>query len=83
MADNYGGWSASPDPAESPELEPQESPEPDPAVSLITFEADGHPDGYAVASGAPGLSGRWVSGATRDAAVANWNALYESGALNE
>lgn len=52
-------------------------------AGFIFFEQDGHPDGYAVASGAPGISGRWVSGATREIALANWHDLYVLGALNE
>lgn len=53
------------------------------AEEHMHFEADGHPDGYAVASGTPGVSGRWVTGATREEAVANWEALFLTGELTE
>lgn len=47
------------------------------------FVSDGHPDGYAVACGEPGISGRWVSGATRAETQAHWLALYAAGELRE
>lgn len=72
-AAELGSFSAAPDP----------EPEAGPYDHLITEEQDGHPDGYAVASGAPGVSGRWVTGTDRADAVKNWIALYEAGTLNE
>lgn len=80
MADNQFPWRHGTD------GEPEEYPkEPDASISWFTpdFESDGHPDGYAVASGTPGLSGRWVSGATRADAMAAWIKLYLAGDLDE
>lgn len=50
---------------------------------VFNYDPD-HPDGYAVACRSPyTVSGQWVSGTTRQEALANWHALHDSGALGQ